>query len=221
MPLVARVNVLASWVSAANVLLARTYVLLISSLLFWAAAPTLLGWQSTVILTGSMSPALAPGDVVSVQEIEPARVRTGQVVVVTDPSNPSRTLAHRVQERNSDGSLVLRGDANRSVDPTPAHPADVRGLARVNIPAVGLPRVWLHERRYVELLALAVVTAIALTVTTRDAHNLRAARAATPPEPAPVHDAVPRHVHAASAGPAVPNRTVLPQQRSRRTFALP
>lgn len=221
MSLVGRANLLACWAGTTNVLLARTYVLLISGLLFWAAAPTLLGWQSTVILTGSMSPALAPGDVVAVQSIDPARVRAGHVVLVTDPGDRSRTLVHRVQERAADGSLALRGDANGSADPRAVHPADVRGLARVSIPAVGLPRVWLHERRYVELLALSVITAIALTVTVRDARSVQTAAAAPLREPAAEPEPLLRRDSVAAAGHAVGSRTILPEQRRRRLIALP
>jgi len=131
---------------------AAVVVVLTASLLFWSLAPMVAGWHGSVVLSGSMRPRIAPGDVVlAVHPDAPPRV--GQVIVFADPAHPGRTLVHRLVDRRPDGTLVTRGDANAGADSTPVPPANVRGLARLRIPFVGLPAYWLHVRAWWPLLA--------------------------------------------------------------------
>jgi signal peptidase I len=131
-------------------------VVLAASLLFWALVPAAAGWHASVVLSGSMQPRIAPGDVVLASHSRtPPRV--GQVIVFADPAHRGRTLVHRVVERRPDGTLTTRGDANRSADSTPVPPANVRGVARLRIPFVGLPAYWLSTGAWWLLLASLVV----------------------------------------------------------------
>ncbi|GAA1521764.1 hypothetical protein GCM10009827_042160 [Dactylosporangium maewongense] len=113
------------------------------------------------MLTGSMRPGIAPGDLVVSAPVAPERVRPGQVVVVEDPARPGPLLVHRVVRRNADGTLTTKGDANSTEDPAAVPATGVRGLARLRVPKAGLPALWLREGRTLPVLgAFAALIAL-------------------------------------------------------------
>lgn len=105
------------------------------------AFPSVVGAEeSYVVLSGSMEPALSPGDVVVVYGVSPAAVEEGDVITY-QRDDQDVVVTHRVVEvvRSDDGQRLFRtrGDANEEPDAEPV-PADaVTG----RIPAVTLPIV--------------------------------------------------------------------------------
>ncbi len=140
---------------------------LLLGMLALTLAPEALGWRSDVVLSGSMRPALEPGDVVVSSPVGAGGVRVGDIVVVDNPARPGRTLAHRVDSVRPDGSVVAGGDANASADSTSVAPGEVLGRGRLRVPGVGMVSVWFQEGRMLPLAAvvLAVGAATWWTVT--------------------------------------------------------
>jgi signal peptidase len=136
---------------------ARAVLWLLVSLLLWSVVPGLAGWPSRVVVSGSMSPLLRVGDVVVAQPLGDEAVRAGQVLVFRDPVGTGRDIVHRVVEVRADGSYVTKGDANPSADLRTVTRSEVRGVARVKVPLVGLPRVWVREHDVRALLALVAL----------------------------------------------------------------
>ncbi|MFG1610765.1 signal peptidase I [Actinoplanes sp. NPDC049265] len=130
-------------------------------LVLFSVVPTLLGWRADVVMTGSMMPTLAPGDVVLSRPADGTDVANGAVALVRNPARPGTTLVHRVVRRTADGSLITRGDANPVEDSTPVDRASVLGLPSIRVPYVGLPLVWWAEGSY---RALAGTVAVALVL---------------------------------------------------------
>lgn len=96
--------------------------LAIAVTLFGVAAFSIItGWfRVDTVLTGSMEPAILPGDVVILTSEPVAALRVGQIVAFHPPSELSVTVVHRVVEVARDhGSIVIRtkGDANTAMDP--------------------------------------------------------------------------------------------------------
>lgn len=82
------------------------------------------------VVGDSMRPALLPGDRLLVWR--PARARPGDVVAVSDPRLPSRTMVKRVAARGPEGVTVLGDNAVASTDSRqlgPLAPAALRGRA--------------------------------------------------------------------------------------------
>ncbi|MBW4718076.1 signal peptidase I [Saccharothrix obliqua] len=129
-------------------------------LVLWSVLPLLIGWQSTAVVSGSMTPRIDRGDVVVASPITGDEVAAGQIVLFADPGPNDRTLLHRVLTVNTDRTLVTKGDANASPDPTPVPAENVRGLARLRIPWAGLPVTWVNEGRWLPLLATAGVLSL-------------------------------------------------------------
>lgn len=93
----------------------------VAALLFLAVGPRILGYQTSTMLTGSMSPLINPGDVVVSVPVAVSDIRAGDVITYRIPVEDRRVETHRVIKvfTAADGSTAVRtkGDANASVDP--------------------------------------------------------------------------------------------------------
>lgn len=81
------------------------------------AGPLAFGDHPHTVLTGSMEPAISPGDVVIDEQIPPAAARVGDVVTFRDPEDQGRFLTHRVVGVRRHGAylwVVTKGDANNT-----------------------------------------------------------------------------------------------------------
>lgn len=140
---------------AAALTFLRVAVLALAAL---AVVPGLLpGWQSHVIVSGSMEPAIKPGDVVVAAPATDLDV--GAVVVFRDPLRPGRRVTHRIAEVRPDGALVTKGDANQSADSSRVPRDHLEGAGRLLVPAIGLPAVWAREGDVAPLALSALVAA--------------------------------------------------------------
>ncbi len=100
--------------------------------------------ETTVVASGSMAPALRPGDVVVVKAMEIDEIGIGDIVVF---DSGDHSVVHRVvaSATESDGRAVLttRGDANSVDDSAALFSASLRGKGVVVIPWVGQIRLWI------------------------------------------------------------------------------
>ncbi|MCZ2830556.1 LamG domain-containing protein [Modestobacter sp. VKM Ac-2986] len=142
-----------SWVAAAVTPLARGALTLLVGLLMWAQLPVLLGWETTVVMSGSMAPAVVTGDVVVVRPL-PGSPEVGRVLLVDDPDRPGTARLHRLTAVE-DGGLRLQGDANADPDSSLVAPSAVHGAGVLRVPFVGLPVVWAAGQRWLPLALTA------------------------------------------------------------------
>jgi signal peptidase len=148
--------------------LARGVVATLLGLALWAAAPALIGWQPTTVMTGSMEPRIVPGDVVVSRPVGSGEIATGKVLLADDPDQPDHLRMHRYVEDGPRGTLVTKGDANPQQDSTPIERSAVHGIAFLRIPFVGAPVVWIREGRWLPLVALALGLTATLALCTID-----------------------------------------------------
>lgn len=122
----------------------------------WAASS---GLHPLVVRSGSMEPLIPTGAMVLVRQVPAAQVRVGDVVAVRRPDGV--TVTHRVVSLTRSGplaELVLKGDANRTVDPSPVTVAAAGELAW-NVPLLGRVAAWTASARGGFVLG-CVVTAV-------------------------------------------------------------
>lgn len=141
----------AGWSALVVTVVARGVVALLVTLVLWSVVPAALGWQSTVVMTGSMTPAVAPGDVAVARPADESSLRLGHVLLTDDPDRPGRLRLHRLVDVR-DGGLVLQGDANADTDSSTVAVGAVHGIAVLRVPVVGLPSLWAHEGATPELV---------------------------------------------------------------------
>ncbi|CAI3793563.1 signal peptidase I [Pseudarthrobacter sp. MM222] len=100
-----------------------TVILLLAALvfLFLAVGPRFLGYQTSTMLTGSMSPGINPGDVVVSVKTPVSELKVGDVITYSIPIDDRRVETHRIMsiERDDAGetSVTTKGDANPGPDP--------------------------------------------------------------------------------------------------------
>lgn len=83
------------------------------------AGPLAFGDRPYTVLTGSMEPAISPGDVVIDERISPTAARVGDIITFRDPEDQSKLITHRVRSVTPEGRyiwFVTKGDANNTTE---------------------------------------------------------------------------------------------------------
>lgn len=101
--------------------------------------PRVAGGQALTVLTGSMQPAIRPGDMVVVVPVEPATLEVGDVVTFQPHSGDPTLVTHRIVRvgLGSQTKWTTRGDAN-GADDEPIIAAQIKGKVVARIPVVGV-----------------------------------------------------------------------------------
>jgi signal peptidase I len=158
-----RLGIVLAWARLILYVLGRGYRAFFLTLVVVAMAPTLLGWSSYVVRSGSMEPSIAVGDVVAAKPFSSSdEVPVGRVVIFPNPAKPGEDelLVHRVVENLGTGEYATAGDANATNDATPITAEDLRARARLLVPLVGRPLVWLEHGRVVPLVFWGALTTL-------------------------------------------------------------
>ena len=158
-------------------LLVVVLLALIAPFVVYAVPATVGAEASYVVLTASMTPAIAPGDVVIVDSVPARSVAVGDVIVFEQRSGDAIPITHRVidVERPADAppSFRTKGDANEDADLTPVTPDRLVGRVVFTIPLIG------HVVQFVGTPAgfvTLVVLPLGLLVASEVAGLLRAGR---------------------------------------------
>lgn len=163
---------------------ARMYLSIVLSLVAVATVPVLFGWQATVVQTGSMMPHIRPGDIAVTMPLNAdTAVPLGRVVAfhtsaVANADGEAVMRLHRIVAVNTDGSFVTQGDANLDADSDPLVRSQIVGQARLLVPLIGLPSLWLGTGNVLAFIvwvfasiAAMVVVALDLPVAPRRPHT--------------------------------------------------
>jgi signal peptidase I len=120
-----------------------------------AIGPHVFGYQTLTMLTGSMAPAIDPGDVVITTPLAVTDVTAGMIITYHIPIDDRRVVTHRViaVDHGPDGEVTVQtqGDANDHPDPwTAVLQGDTAYQVQAVIPEVGhaiaaLRTPWLNQ----------------------------------------------------------------------------
>lgn len=124
--------------------------LLVSVLFAWFCVGVFSVYPS-VILTGSMEPAIYPGDVVLIrklkQENEVWELEEGELI---NFDRDSINITHRIvgisEDEAGNRSFITKGDNNKSEDTNPVLPEEINGTIESVVPRIGLPVLLLKGR---------------------------------------------------------------------------
>jgi signal peptidase len=130
-----------------------------------ATLPTLFGFQSFAVLSGSMEPAIGTGDIVVVRKIAPLDARIGDVVTFRSPESPDRLVTHRATSVQASGetvTFVTKGDANTGIERWSIAAGGTIGKVEYRIPKLGYVtnRVGSRFGRFAFLVLPALVLAV-------------------------------------------------------------
>jgi signal peptidase I len=159
------------WPWLVVVTLARAYLIFFVTLAAIAIVPAFGSWNSYVVKTGSMAPRVQPGDVVvtaplgATEKMPMGRVIAFKSVSRTDGNGNPEIIVHRLVAVTVNGAYQTAGDANADVDSDPVIRSQIVGQARLLVPYVGLPFVWLSSHSWLPLILWAALTLLALAIT--------------------------------------------------------
>src|SRR3989344_3934453 len=118
------------------------------------------GWKALSVQTGSMRPAINPGDMVLVKSVPTSSLKVGDVITYISPKNNKQTITHRITAINGP-QLTVKGDANAVVDPVvPVN--RVVGKQSFKVPFVGYVINFLHS--WLGLATVVYVPAIGVII---------------------------------------------------------
>lgn len=98
------------------------------------------GWQALTVLTGSMRPTVAPGQVVLVSTVPVSTVRPGEVITFARPGRAGTTTHRVVSIAPAAGgrlSVTTKGDANPGPETWQIADTGTVGRLRAALPAAG------------------------------------------------------------------------------------
>jgi signal peptidase len=140
-----------------------------------SVAPRLLAYQTFVVRTDSMAPAIPNGALVVVQPVSARDLRVGDVITYRRPERPDAPVTHRIiglrfpEETPGSGPIVrTKGDANNAPDPNPMQLEGMVWRVAFGVPLLGslMQFVAMPLGRVLFLLvpaaALGMVAAVAL-----------------------------------------------------------
>jgi signal peptidase len=126
------------------------------------------GHPVMTIISGSMTPTIAVGDIVvdaPVTAAQASHFHVGQIISFRAAPGSPEIITHRIVAVRVTGgavSYITKGDANNSADSTPRPASDVIGLYNFSIPRGGYVLVAMHTPRViVMLLASALLWIVA------------------------------------------------------------
>jgi signal peptidase len=162
-------------------LLVVVLLALIAPFVVYAVPATVGAEASYVVLTASMTPAIAPGDVVIVDSVPARDIAVGDVIVFEQQAGDAIPITHRVigVERSADTppAFQTKGDANEDADLAAVTPDRLIGRVVFSIPLIG------HVVQFVGTPAgfvALVVVPLGLLVVSEVAGLLRAGRSDAP-----------------------------------------
>lgn len=120
--------------------------LLIVILLFNTLIPFITGSEKAlIVLSGSMTPLMLPGDVVVAKSVDPNELTVGDILTFRDPGGkPNIYVTHRIIALKEDKELIFKtkGDANNAEDDFNVTASKAVGKLVFVIPFVGyLPEI--------------------------------------------------------------------------------
>jgi signal peptidase len=126
------------------------------------------GHPVMTIISGSMTPTIAVGDIVvdaPVTAAQASDLHVGQIISFRAAPGSAEFITHRIVAVRVTGgavSYITKGDANNTADATPRPASDVIGVYNFSIPRGGYVLVAMHTPRVlVMLLASALLWIVA------------------------------------------------------------
>lgn len=102
--------------------------------------PRFLPYRALIVRSGSMSPTIPTGSVAFYRQERAAQVGVGQIILFSEPGDPSVWITHRVlriDETLAGRYFVTKGDANASADPWRVPARGVGWVVAYHVPDLG------------------------------------------------------------------------------------
>lgn len=115
-------------------------IFIITIFLINALIPFLTGSEKTlIVLSGSMTPLMLPGDIIVIESVSPDELTAGDVIAFRDPGGKDTYVTHRIIniEEGQERIFRTKGDANEEEDIFKVPASDLVGKLVFVIPFAG------------------------------------------------------------------------------------
>ena len=131
----------------------------IDKMILKSPVPSLFGYASLTVETGSMQGTIDAGDMVVIKSQKEYRV--GDIVTFLHEGDKIPTT-HRIIYRNEDGSFLTKGDANNTKDELPVTEDIIIGKVVKVFSGVGIFTTWLRTEGWIYIVACLAVLGLGL-----------------------------------------------------------
>lgn len=123
--------------------------------------PEIMGCKIFVVLTGSMEPEIAVGDMIIVRDIEPVDVNKEDIITYQS-SESNNIITHRVKRILSNNKIefITKGDANKVEDPNVVGSDRLIGKVIGHVPKVGCALRFIQNNAKAVLLIILAISIV-------------------------------------------------------------
>jgi signal peptidase len=117
-------------------------IALAALILMWSNSG-LLGFQPSIVASGSMQPNLNVGDITIIIHTKPDDINIGDIIQYRTTEEP---IIHRVIDKYTEAGqtwFITKGDANNAPDPKPVNEQQIIGKATLTMPNLGWISIYL------------------------------------------------------------------------------
>ena len=162
-------------VMATVVLVCWLYLSALAWLGAWLLGAKLaVGWAPHVVVSQTMAPSLARGDVVIEQPTRGHRPAVGDVILYRRPTGS--LVSSRVVGIAPPSAVLVQGDAQPASARALVPDRDIMGVGRLVVPLIGLPLAWLDVGNYAPFAGWLLASLASLALLARRAVTRRRAR---------------------------------------------
>ena len=123
--------------------------------------PTVLGYKSMAVISGSMEPDIPVGSVVIVRNVMQETLKKGDVI--TYQIGEGTMVTHRIDHINKDKEeIITKGDANDTADANPVKYDSVVGKMAACIPLLGYISIYIKTPLGIAAVCGVVIVLILL-----------------------------------------------------------
>ena len=123
--------------------------------------PSVFGYATLTVETGSMAGEINPGDMVLIKDQN--EYKSGDVITYLHDGDKVPTT-HRIILVNEDGSFVTKGDANNSKDPEPVTKDIVYGKVIKVYAGAGVFSTWVRTEGWIYIIACLGILGLGLFI---------------------------------------------------------
>lgn len=143
--------------------------------------PTLLGYKTFAVISGSMEPNVHVGSLAYVKPMEASEIKVGDIITFHMSGQQGMMATHRVVEIQTDkNAFITKGDANENVDGALAFER-LLGKMTYSIPYLGYVTVYLKTMQGLVLAGAILILMVLLTIIPDFLNKGRAEKLIIPP----------------------------------------
>ncbi len=129
----------------------------IDKFIIGSPVPSLFGYSTLTVETGSMSGTIEIGDMILIKDTGDYKI--GDIVTFL-PEDDKVPTTHRIIFCNDDGTFVTKGDSNNTKDLEPVSKDEILGEVIKVYPKVGFFGSWVREEGWIYIVALLLIVGI-------------------------------------------------------------